>query len=80
VTVTNLFSGTSYRFRVYAKNGVSSVAQREGVPSKYTELEVTTLESGIKTSVLGFNYQELIAYKWHQYNHLTGDLFVTTNS
>ncbi|CAH3018214.1 unnamed protein product [Porites evermanni] len=44
-TVTKLFSATAYRLRIYAKNGVSAVAEKEGVPSEYAELEITTLES-----------------------------------
>lgn len=46
VTVTNLFPGTAYRFRVYARNGVSGVAEKEGFSSKFAQLKVTTLESG----------------------------------
>ena len=46
-TVTKLFSATAYRLRIYAKNGVSAVAEKEGVPSEFAELEITTLESGI---------------------------------
>ena len=54
-TVTNLFSGTAFRFRVYAKNGVSRAAEKEGVTSKFAEIDVTTLESGITgKSDLGF--------------------------
>lgn len=47
VTVTNLFPRTAYSFRVYAKNGVSAVAEKEGFPSKFAHVEVRTLESGI---------------------------------
>ena len=46
-TVTKLFSATAYRLRIYAKNGVSAVAEKEGVPSEFAEFEITTLESGI---------------------------------
>ena len=46
-TVTKLFSATAYRLSIYAKNGVSAVAEKEGVPSEFAELEITTLESGI---------------------------------
>ncbi|KAJ7379761.1 Ephrin type-A receptor 5 [Desmophyllum pertusum] len=45
VVVTNLFSRTAYRFKVYAKNGVSAVAEKEGFPSRFAKLDVTTLES-----------------------------------
>lgn len=43
--VTNLLSRTVYRFKVHAKNGVSGKAEMEGIPSRFTELDVTTLES-----------------------------------
>lgn len=46
-TVTKLFSATAYKLRIYAKNGVSAAAEKEGVLSGFAELEVTTLESGI---------------------------------
>ena len=46
-TVTNLMSRTVYRFKVYAKNGVSTVAEKEGFHSRFAELDVTTLQSGI---------------------------------
>ena len=45
-TITNLFPQTTYRFRVYAKNGVSRVAEKEGVSSNFARVDVTTLESG----------------------------------
>ncbi|KAJ7347154.1 Ephrin type-A receptor 5 [Desmophyllum pertusum] len=45
VVVTNLFSRTAYRFKVYAKNGVSAMAEKEGFPSRFAKLDVTTLES-----------------------------------
>lgn len=44
-TITNLFPQTTYRFRVYAKNGVSRVAKKEGVSSNFARVDVTTLES-----------------------------------
>ena len=46
-TVTNLFPRTGYIFKIYAKNGVSAVAEKDGHSSKFATLEVTTLESGI---------------------------------
>lgn len=46
-TVTNLFSGTAYIFKIYAKNGVSGVAEKDGFSSKFAKLEVTTWQSGI---------------------------------
>ena len=46
-TVTNLFSGTTYIFKVYAKNGVSAVAEKDGFSSKFAQLKVTTLQTGI---------------------------------
>lgn len=49
-TVTNLFSGTAYIFKIYAKNGVSAVAEKDGFSSKFAKLEVTTLESGMARS------------------------------
>ena len=49
VTVTNLFPRTAYRFWVYARNGVSALAKKEGFPSKFAHVEVRTLESGIIT-------------------------------
>lgn len=49
-TVTNLLSGTAYIFKIYAKNGVSAVAEKDGFSSKFAKLEVTTLESGIARS------------------------------
>lgn len=46
-TVTKLLPATAYRLRIYAKNGVSAVAEKEGVSSEFAELEITTLESGM---------------------------------
>ena len=45
-TITKLFPRTSYRFKVYAKNGVSGVAEEKGFPSYFAHLKVNTLESG----------------------------------
>ncbi|XP_015754163.1 PREDICTED: ephrin type-A receptor 3-like [Acropora digitifera] len=44
-TITKLFPQTSYRFKVYAKNGVSGVAEEKGFPSNFAHLKVDTLES-----------------------------------
>ncbi|XP_020600982.1 ephrin type-A receptor 4-like [Orbicella faveolata] len=44
-TVTNLFPRTGYIFKIYAKNGVSAVAEKDGYSSKFATSEVTTLES-----------------------------------
>ncbi|XP_078355358.1 ephrin type-A receptor 4-like, partial [Oculina patagonica] len=51
-TVTNLFSGTAYIFKIYAKNGVSDVAEKDGFSSKFAKLEVTTLESAPEQPVV----------------------------
>ena len=56
VTVTNLFSRTAYRFKIYAKNGVSAVAEKEGFPSRFAKLDVTTLESGQYSWTNGLDY------------------------
>lgn len=45
-TITKLFPQTSYRFTVYAKNGVSGVAEGKGFASNFAHLKVDTLESG----------------------------------
>ncbi|XP_029193980.2 ephrin type-B receptor 1-B-like isoform X1 [Acropora millepora] len=44
-TITKLFPQTSYRFTVYAKNGVSGVAEGKGFASNFAHLKVDTLES-----------------------------------
>lgn len=46
VTITKLFPQTHYRFKVYAKNGVSGVAEKTGFSSDFAHLKVSTLESG----------------------------------
>lgn len=51
-TVTNLFPRTGYIFKIYAKNGVSAVAEKDGYSSKFATSEVTTLESGIAISLI----------------------------
>ena len=50
--VTNLFPRTRYIFKVYAKNGVSAVAEKDGHSSKFATSEVTTLESGIANALI----------------------------
>lgn len=51
-SVTNLFPRTGYIFKIYAKNGVSAVAEKDGHSPKFATLEVTTLESGIANALI----------------------------
>lgn len=51
-TIINLFPRTGYTFKIYAKNGVSEVAEKDGYPSKFATLDVTTLELGIAIMLL----------------------------
>ena len=65
-TVTNLFPRTGYIFKIFAKNGVSAVAEKDGYSSMFVTLDVTTLESGIAITLIR--------------SRLTNDLFLFNNS
>ena len=51
-TITNLFPRTGYIFKIFAKNGVSGVAEKDGYSSKSVTLQVTTLESGMAITLI----------------------------